>query len=75
MSGKTIEDVCRTCHGDMSKHFHKTTSTKLDPSGRPLTCTSCHRPHAAEFQGLLIRDPKRDLCVTCHDPNMAPGGR
>ena len=70
-----IEATCRKCHTDMSKHFHKTSSTKLDPSGRPLVCTSCHNPHGGQFPGLLMHDAKRDLCVQCHDPSMAPGGR
>jgi predicted CXXCH cytochrome family protein len=75
INAATIEDVCRTCHADLSKHFHKTSSDRLDPSGRPLTCTSCHRPHAADEEGLLIAEPKRELCIRCHDPNMAPGER
>jgi predicted CXXCH cytochrome family protein len=70
----SIENMCITCHADMSKHFHPTTSKKNDSTGRPLTCTSCHSPHAAPFEGLLLHDAKRDLCVQCHDPSMAPPG-
>jgi predicted CXXCH cytochrome family protein len=73
MRESSIENQCRKCHADLSKHFHRTGSTRPDPSGRPLTCTSCHDPHSASFPGLLMYDPKRDLCVQCHDPSMAPG--
>ena len=74
MNEKTIADMCQSCHTDLSKHFHKTSSERLDPDGRPLTCTSCHLPHAGELDGLLKADPKRDLCIRCHDPNIVPGG-
>lgn len=69
---RSIEDQCQSCHGDLTRHYHPTKSTRPDPEGRPLTCTSCHDPHAAEFKGLLARDPKRDLCLQCHDPNVDP---
>jgi predicted CXXCH cytochrome family protein len=72
MKERSIEDQCRKCHADMSKHYHKTSSDRPDPSGRPLTCTSCHPPHAAKYEGLLIRDAQRDLCIQCHDPSMGP---
>jgi predicted CXXCH cytochrome family protein len=71
----SIEAQCRKCHTDMSKHFHKMSSDKLTPSGQPLTCTSCHNPHGGAFPGLLMYDAKRDLCIQCHDPSMAPPGK
>jgi len=75
MKEQSIELTCKKCHTDLSKHFHKSGSEKLDPSGRPLTCTSCHNPHGGAFEGLLMHDPKRDLCVQCHDPAAMPGDR
>ena len=69
---RSIVDQCRKCHADLTKHFHRTTSDKLDPTGRPMTCTSCHDPHASQFHGLLNRDPKRELCTQCHDSSMVP---
>ena len=69
----TVEHLCMSCHSDLSKHFHPSTSRKADPTGRPLTCTSCHQPHAAKFKALLDHDPNRDLCVQCHDPSIVPG--
>ncbi len=67
---RSIEDQCRKCHADLSKHLHPATSTKPTPDGNPLTCTSCHSPHVAEYKGLLQHDAKRDLCVQCHETNM-----
>ena len=65
--------LCMNCHPDMSKHFHKYESSKPDPrTGRPLSCTSCHDPHAAPLPQLMNYDPKRALCIQCHDPSMAP---
>jgi predicted CXXCH cytochrome family protein len=73
MLKKPVEQLCTTCHADLSKHFHKTTSTKPDPqTGKPLTCTGCHSPHASDFPSLLRGDPKRDLCIRCHDTAMFP---
>jgi predicted CXXCH cytochrome family protein len=37
-----------------------------------MRCTSCHSPHSSDIEGLLSHDPKRELCVQCHDPSMAP---
>jgi predicted CXXCH cytochrome family protein len=68
-----VASLCQTCHTDLSQHYHPTTSEKPDPrTGRPLTCTSCHLPHASEIEGLLIAEPKRELCIQCHDPSMVP---
>jgi predicted CXXCH cytochrome family protein len=71
----SVEDQCRKCHADLSKHFHKTTSDKLTPSGQPLSCVGCHNPHGGAFPSLLMHEAKRDLCVQCHDPSMVPGGK
>jgi predicted CXXCH cytochrome family protein len=70
---KDVADLCRTCHTDLTKHYHPTQSTRPDPrTGQPMRCTSCHRPHGSDLEGLLTHDPKRDLCIQCHDPSMAP---
>jgi predicted CXXCH cytochrome family protein len=77
-----VNELCRTCHTDLAKHYHPTggPDAKPDPrTGQPLSCVSCHRPHAGDVESLLIYEPKRELCIQCHDPNMgAPkkqGGR
>ena len=42
-----------------------------DPrTGRPLSCTGCHLPHTADQPSLLSHEPRRELCVQCHDPSM-----
>ena len=69
---KDIPALCQTCHTDMSKHFHPTARGTDPRSGGPLVCTSCHRPHASEENALLTHEPKRELCIECHDPTMAP---
>jgi predicted CXXCH cytochrome family protein len=68
----SIENMCRKCHADLSKHFHRPTSPKLDPRGQPLTCTSCHSPHAAAFPNLLLQEPKHQLCARCHGETLSP---
>ena len=68
-----VVTLCQSCHGDLGKHYHPVKSDKPDGRGQPMTCTSCHDPHAAEYPGLLQREPKRELCIQCHDPSMAPG--
>ena len=67
-----VVELCHTCHNDMSKHFHPL-SGRWDPrTGEPLTCIGCRRPHASDQETLLTHEPKRELCLQCHDPNMAP---
>ncbi|MEK7331027.1 MAG: cytochrome c3 family protein, partial [Candidatus Eisenbacteria bacterium] len=69
---KDIPTLCQTCHTDMSKHFHPVAGRPDPRTGGPLVCTSCHRPHASEEDALLTHEPKRELCLQCHDPTMAP---
>jgi predicted CXXCH cytochrome family protein len=68
---KAVPVLCLDCHGDMSKHFHPTSSRKPDPrTGGTFNCLSCHRPHASDVEGLLLAEPKRELCILCHDPSL-----
>jgi predicted CXXCH cytochrome family protein len=68
---KAVPVLCLDCHGDMSKHFHPTSSRKPDPrTGQVFNCLSCHRPHASDVEGLLLAEPKRELCILCHDPSL-----
>jgi predicted CXXCH cytochrome family protein len=72
MLKKPQPELCQTCHRDLSKHYHPAFG-KTDPrTGGPLVCSACHDPHTASIEGMLRYDPKRDLCIQCHDPNMAP---
>jgi predicted CXXCH cytochrome family protein len=65
-----IYALCTSCHSDMSKHFHKVKGVTDPRTGEELNCTGCHRPHASDQDHLLTFDPKRELCVQCHDPNL-----
>ena len=43
----------------------------IDPKTKnrvPLTCLSCHQPHASAHSGLLVKDQQPDtaFCKTCH---------
>jgi len=65
-------ELCQTCHRDLTKHYHPS-SGKTDPrTGGPMVCSSCHQPHGAEIEGLLRYEPKRELCIQCHDPSKPP---
>jgi predicted CXXCH cytochrome family protein len=75
ISAKQEAELCRSCHSDLTRHYHPTQTSRPDPrTGAAMRCTSCHRPHASDVPGLLTHDPKRDLCIQCHDPSMAPSG-
>jgi predicted CXXCH cytochrome family protein len=56
----------------MSKHFHRVKGGTDPRTGEELNCTGCHRPHASDEVKLLSHEPKRELCLQCHDPTMAP---
>jgi predicted CXXCH cytochrome family protein len=61
--GKVVNSLCNTCHdkATFSKKFQH------GPVGDG-ECTSCHNPHASEFEQLLIA-PKADgqVCFECHE--------
>jgi predicted CXXCH cytochrome family protein len=43
-------------------------NTALGPNAPPITCLSCHRPHASNFPHLLTKTPPEPgmaLCKTC----------
>jgi predicted CXXCH cytochrome family protein len=70
-----VDTLCRGCHEDMTKHYHPVTG-KTDPrTGGPLACTGCHLPHSSDQEALLTYEPRRELCIQCHDPSMIPEGR
>jgi predicted CXXCH cytochrome family protein len=73
ITAKDESEMCRKCHTDLRNHYHPTQSTRPDPrTGQAMRCSSCHQPHSSDLPGLLTHDPKRELCVQCHDPSMAP---
>jgi len=57
-------DLCVLCHDDLSG----AAAAELQVSHPPVTdaCTTCHDPHAAPRERLLV-DSAPDLCGACHD--------
>jgi predicted CXXCH cytochrome family protein len=57
-------DLCVLCHDDLSG----AAGAELQASHPPVTdaCTTCHDPHAAEYERLLV-GTSAELCGTCHD--------
>ncbi|MCG3128593.1 MAG: hypothetical protein CHACPFDD_03482 [Phycisphaerae bacterium] len=51
---------------------------KVGPNPRELTCQTCHTPHGASHEHLLVMGADNSqLCLTCHDqmrPGMFRGG-
>ncbi len=69
-------EACRNCH-----QFHRSASHPVNvyakpgmtippeyptlPDGR-ITCSSCHTPHSSDYEYLVRKRGKRELCVGCH---------
>lgn len=61
----------------IASHPVLATIDRSDPEKkRPMTCLSCHQPHASSFPGMLVTDTggSMPLCSRCHDPQTAPPG-
>jgi predicted CXXCH cytochrome family protein len=61
-------ELCGACHEWRNHTAHPLGPEVVDqrnPNLR-LDCYSCHRPHASENEALAHFEPKRDLCVQCH---------
>jgi len=58
--------LCASCHPSQGKFVHPVGNAVRDPSGRPVTCSTCHAPHGSDFKALSRADPQRELCVRCH---------
>ncbi|HET9553534.1 MAG TPA: cytochrome c3 family protein, partial [Anaeromyxobacteraceae bacterium] len=70
------QELCRRCHGSHAQFGHPIGSNVLDPrSGQPLSCLSCHGPHGTQWTSVLLDNPSQALCVRCHDPSGAMGGK
>lgn len=55
--------LCLDCHQEMrtalnKKHLHKPVEAG---------CVGCHSPHSSAKASLLKADPKKELCLGCHD--------
>jgi len=64
--------LCVKCHRDQQadserKKLHPPFGSIFEKKGK---CTTCHDPHASEFQAIL-KKPQKKLCLVCH-PSIAP---
>jgi predicted CXXCH cytochrome family protein len=77
-----INALCLSCHENVGKtnHVLHTTESKGHPlsgvpdpsrpgSGRMLSCTSCHNPHAADVRYYFPNniETSMDICTLCHN--------
>lgn len=53
------DDLCSTCH----LMEHRTVVHQPVAEGQ---CTGCHDPHGSEHRMMLVADPTKGLCLTCH---------
>lgn len=58
---KTIkqDELCSTCH----LMEHRTVVHGPVANGQ---CTGCHDPHGSEYRMMLVADPTKGLCLSCH---------
>lgn len=58
--------LCATCHGRHTRFTHPLGEKYKDPTGAPITCSTCHALHGANFRYLAQANPQRELCLRCH---------
>lgn len=69
-------EACRSCHQDQSTATHPVNVYPKPgmiippeyptlPDGR-ITCRSCHESHSSDYEYLVIKGSKRELCIGCH---------
>lgn len=69
--------VCKSCHPDSEGQLSHPVNVQPPPGmflppeystladGR-ISCMSCHRAHASDFEFRLLKPRKRELCIGCH---------
>lgn len=69
--------MCSQCHQSHSEFAHPMGRGVLDRSrrGRTVDCLSCHDPHGTTYPGMLVADPRRELCIRCHTDSMMGLGK
>ncbi|MGC8898840.1 MAG: cytochrome c3 family protein, partial [Bacteroidota bacterium] len=70
---KQVNTLCITCHDEKKEENHPVVfhpvGDRPDPRqpGKPLSCVSCHDPHASDNNSLLLaRGGYFGLCQSCH---------
>ncbi len=61
-------DKTLTLNHPVAGHPISGPNTAVGPNAPPMTCMSCHMPHASNFTAMLIKtppDPSQSLCMTC----------
>lgn len=67
LKGDVIQ-TCATCHEQHLNFAHPMGEKATDPNtGQPVDCLSCHDPHGTAFTFQLRDDPRRPLCLRCHN--------
>lgn len=62
----TPEELCVRCHAiPQRSHTHA--------PARDGACMDCHDPHGSDHPAVLVADPRRELCATCHQPAQFQG--
>ena len=65
----TYDSNLANSNGELVSPSTLTGAVKLDATGQ-VQCTTCHEPHDdSNGKFLVVADPARNLCVTCHDRN------
>jgi len=64
----SVLDACGSCHDWQEHSSHPIGPEVRDPRNENLSvdCLSCHRTHGSEHASFTHYEPKRDLCVECH---------
>jgi len=67
MKGWQFLNLNRTLTGNHPVAGHPVTGPNRKPNLPPVSCQSCHRPHASAYQSLLTAGAPKDmkLCPTC----------
>jgi len=73
MLAATAPDLCLDCHDTIAEQVAKA-KFKHAPVTQPEGCTKCHDPHSSEGKKLLAKQPPANLCLSCHDKEIAGGG-
>jgi predicted CXXCH cytochrome family protein len=57
--------LCYGCHADFKSRIDGAKSRHALFSESKASCVECHNPHATN-QPSLLKEPLRDLCLSCH---------
>ncbi len=64
-----VVELCSNCHDWKAHSSHPIGPDVIDPRNESLglDCLSCHRTHGTPHKYFGHADPKKDLCVLCHE--------